>query len=147
MGTNWQVLRDLRSRAQDRAQERVKESSAREQKTVASLNQILELIREYKSELAKYEADGAPISTLVRTRAAIKQLSDSAAKQEQLLLELSYVLEQDKKDLLACSCELKAVEKLQGNARALALKTRRHKEDKELDELARRQYLANLSTP
>lgn len=147
MGTNWQVLRDLRSRAQDRAQERVKESSAREQKTVASLNQILELIREYKSELAKYEADGAPISTLVRTRAAIKQLSDSAARQEQLLLELSYVLQQDKKDLLACSCELKAVEKLQGNARALALKTRRHKEDKELDELARRQYMANLSTP
>lgn len=146
MSTNWQVVYDLRLREQEEAKIRVQESRLGEQKTLASLNQVLSFLGEYKLSLSQLEAEGAPIATIIRTRAAIKQLAESAAQQEQLLVRLSFVLQQNEKHLVECSAKLRAAEKLQDNAVQSQRRLRQVAEAKELDEMARRQYMANLST-
>ena len=143
MGMNWKVVKDLRTRAQDEALHKVEESAEKQQQTMESLNQILSFIRDYKDQLNQFETQGAPIASIIRTRHFIDKLTASAAAQEQLLVQLSFVTQQDKMQLIERRAELKAIEKLELNEIEQHRRHQQSIEAKELDELARRQFMAN----
>ncbi|NRP14433.1 flagellar export protein FliJ [Marinobacterium sp. xm-a-152] len=147
MGMNWKVVKDLRTRAQDEALHKVEESAEKQQQTMDSLNQILSFIRDYKDQLTQFESQGAPIASIIRTRHFIDELTASAAAQEQLLVQLSFVTQQDKLQLIERRAELKAVEKLELNEIEQHRRYQQSIEAKELDELARRQFMANSHSP
>jgi len=74
----------------------------------------------------------------------LQQLIQSSAQQESLCIQLTYQAQQDQAELMRCRADLKAIEKLDEKDRHLERKKIAEREAKDLDELARSQFLGNL---
>ncbi len=142
--TKWETLKDLRQRKVDHAQALLLETEKRKKEAVQSLNQVLGYIKEYRAQIKADENATVSVSNLSRSRHFLQQLIQSSAQQENLCIQLTYQAQQDQAELMRCRADLKAIEKLDEKDRHLERKKVAEREAKELDELARSQFLGNL---
>ena len=144
MASRWETLMELRQRRVEQAQEQVVESERRKQEAITSINQIRQYIREYQAAGTGSEQT-VSVDKISRSRKFLMQLQDAFKAQEAALLQLSLALQRDQQELMRCRSDLKAIEKLKDSEELAIRKVADKKEVKELDELARTHYLANIN--
>jgi len=139
--SKWETLKDLRQRKVDHAQALLLETEKRKHDAVQSLNQVLSYIKEYRAQIKADENATVSVTNLSRSRHFLQQLIQSSVQQENLCIQLTYQAQQDQAELMRCRADLKAIEKLDEKDRHLERKKVAEREAKELDELARSQFL------